>query len=58
MRTVPLWFSGAELAGFIWPNDNNANMIVHPVHRNAEPAMVAWAEAKLAGDDGEDGESR
>ncbi len=55
VRNVPLWFDGAELAGFLWPNDNNADMIVHPAHRNAEPAMVAWAEENLAGDDGEDG---
>jgi len=39
--TVPLWFADAELAGFIWPNDNNADMIMHPAHRDAEPAMVA-----------------
>ena len=55
VRTVPLWFAGGELAGFIWPNDNNADMIVHPAHRDIEPAMVAWAEANLAGDDAEDG---
>jgi hypothetical protein len=48
VRQTPLWFVDGELAGFIWPSDNDADLLVHPAHRGLEPAMPAWAEANLA----------
>ena len=48
IRAAPLWFVDGELAGFIWPSHNNADLLVHPAHREVEAAMLAWAEAHLA----------
>ncbi len=45
---IPLWFVDGELAGFIWPRHNNADLLVHPAHREVEAAMLAWTEAHLA----------
>jgi ribosomal protein S18 acetylase RimI-like enzyme len=45
---VPLWFVDGELAGFIWPRHNNADLLVHPAHREVEVIMLDWAEAQLA----------
>lgn len=54
VHNAPLWFVDGELAGFIWPNDNNADLLVHPAHRELETAMLVWAEANLAAADGDD----
>ncbi|HHY58124.1 MAG TPA: GNAT family N-acetyltransferase [Chloroflexi bacterium] len=48
---APLWFVDGALAGFIWPNDNNADLLVHPAHREIEAVMLAWVEAHLAAAD-------
>lgn len=50
---APLWFVDGALAGFIWPSDNNADLLVHPAHRKVEAAMLDWAEANLATTDGD-----
>jgi mycothiol synthase len=48
IHSVPLWFVEDALAGFIWPGGSNADMLVHPAHRQIEDAMLDWAEANLA----------
>lgn len=52
INSVPLWFVDGALAGFIWPGDNNADLLVHPAHREIEEAMLDWAEANLAAAEG------
>lgn len=47
VQKAPLWFVEDQLIGFIWPSDNNADLLVHPAHREVEAAMLAWAEAYL-----------
>ena len=51
--SAPLWFVDDVLAGFLWPNGNNADLLIHPAHRELEPVMLAWAEANLATADGD-----
>lgn len=48
VRHAPLWFVDGELAGFIWPDGANADLLVHPAHRVLEATMLTWAEAHLA----------
>lgn len=54
IHKASLWFVDGELAGFIWPSDNSADLLVHPAHRDIEAAMLNWAEAHLAAADGDD----
>src|SRR5207249_1147483 len=37
-----LWFDGDELIGFVWPGDDQVDMMVHPRHRAIEDEMLAW----------------
>jgi hypothetical protein len=53
IHKASLWFVDGELAGFIWPSDNSADLLVHPAHRDIEAAMLNWAEAHLAAADGD-----
>ncbi len=53
IRHAPLWFVDGELAGFIWPNHNNADLLVHPAHREVEGVMMVWAETHLAAAQGD-----
>lgn len=48
IRSAMLWFVEGELAGFIWPSDTNADLLVHPAHRAVEAAMLDYAETTLA----------
>jgi len=54
INKAPLWFVEGELAGFIWPSHHNADLLVHPAHREVEAAMLDWAEVHLAAADGDD----
>ncbi len=47
INNVPVWFVDGELTGFIWPRHNNADLLVHPAHREVEATLLAWAEAHL-----------
>ncbi len=47
MAGVPLWFAGAALIGFLWPGESSIDNMLHPQHRTAEAAMLAWAEEHL-----------
>ncbi|MFO7632671.1 MAG: hypothetical protein R6W76_09040, partial [Caldilinea sp.] len=51
VRSAPLWCVDGVLAGFIWPEGNNADLLSHPAHRQVEAEMLAWAEAHLAAPD-------
>ena len=53
IHNAPLWFVDDVLAGFLWPNGNNADLLVHPAHRKLVPVMLAWAETNLATADGD-----
>lgn len=55
MPTVPLWFAGETLVGFVWPGQAAVDLMLHPQHREAEPLMVAYAEEhfRKAGEEGE-----
>ena len=53
VRHAPLWFVDGTLAGFIWPSGSNADLLVHPAHRDVEAAMLDWAEANLATTEGD-----
>ena len=48
MPTVPLWFAGETLVGFLWPGKGSGDIMLHPQHRAAEPQMLAWAEEHLS----------
>jgi len=47
LPTVPLWFAGDTLVGFLWPGQGSADILLHPQHRDAEPFMLAYAEEHL-----------
>ena len=47
LPTIPLWFAGDTLAGFLWPRPGNGEIFLHPHHRAAEPQMLAYAEQHL-----------
>ena len=47
LPTVPLWFVGETLVGFLWPGEGSADAMLHPHHRAAEELMLAWAEQHL-----------
>ena len=47
LPTIPLWFAGDTLVGFIWPDRGSGEIILHPHHRAAEPTMLAYAEQQL-----------
>jgi GNAT superfamily N-acetyltransferase len=47
LRTVPLWFAGATLVGFLWPGPGSGDHLLHPDHRAAEPLLLAYAEQHL-----------
>lgn len=53
IHNAPLWFVDDVLAGFLWPSGNNADLLIHPAHRELVPVMLAWAEANLATADGD-----
>lgn len=53
VRSTPLWIVDGALAGFIWPSGNNADLLVHPTHREVEVVMLDWVEAQLAAADDE-----
>ena len=42
-----LWLDDpGELIGFVWPGDDQVDMMVHPRHRAIEEEMLAWAEQR------------
>jgi GNAT superfamily N-acetyltransferase len=47
LPTVPLWFEGDTLIGFLWPGAGSADIMLHPSHRAAEPRLLAFAEEHL-----------
>jgi predicted N-acetyltransferase YhbS len=47
LPTIPLWFSGETLIGFVWPAEGSGDIMLHPQHRTAEPLMLAYAEQHL-----------
>jgi mycothiol synthase len=47
LPTVPLWFAGETLVGFLWPGEGSADTMLHPHHRAAESLMLAWAQEHL-----------
>lgn len=47
LRTVPLWFAGDTLVGFLWLGTGSGDSLLHPQHRDAEPLMLAYAEEHL-----------
>ncbi|MFN8470206.1 MAG: hypothetical protein U0X20_31920, partial [Caldilineaceae bacterium] len=47
LPTIPLWFAGDTLAGFLWPDEGSGEIFLHPHHRAAEPSMLAYAEQHL-----------
>lgn len=47
IRLAELWFAGDDPIGIAWPADDWVDLIAHPHHRDAEAAMLAWAEARL-----------
>ena len=47
LPTIPLWFAGDTLVGFVWPREGNGEIVSHPHHRAAEPLMLAYAEQHL-----------
>ncbi len=51
LQRAPLWQEDGRLVAFIWPNRNNADLLVHPQHRGVEPAMLEWVESNLADGD-------
>jgi ribosomal protein S18 acetylase RimI-like enzyme len=51
IHNASLWFVDDVLAGFLWPSGNNADLLIHPAHRELVPVMLAWAEANLAATD-------
>jgi mycothiol synthase len=53
LPTVPLWFAGDTLVGFLWPAEGNGDIMLHPQHRAAEPLMLAYAEQHLSNPSGE-----
>jgi ribosomal protein S18 acetylase RimI-like enzyme len=48
IANASLWFVDDALAGFLWPSGNNADLLLHPAHRELAPVMLDWAEANLA----------
>ncbi|MBK8045886.1 MAG: hypothetical protein IPK16_01335 [Anaerolineales bacterium] len=54
LPTVPLWFAGAELIAYVWPAPGNADLLVHPAHRDVEPELLDWAVANLAAPEKDD----
>lgn len=47
LPTVPLWFAGDALVGFLWPGQGSGDHLLHPQHREAEPLLLAYAEEHL-----------
>jgi ribosomal protein S18 acetylase RimI-like enzyme len=47
LPTIPLWFSGETLIGFLWPEEGSGDTMLHPQHRAAEPLLLAYAEQHL-----------
>ncbi len=47
LPTIPLWFAGDTLVGFLWPGEGSGDVMLHPQHRAAEPIMLAYAEQHL-----------
>jgi len=48
MSAVRLWSnSDGDVVGFAWPTADDAEIIVHPHHRDIEDAMFAWAEDRV-----------
>lgn len=47
LPTIPLWFAGETLIGFLWPGQGYGDTLLHPQHRDAEPLMLAYAEEHL-----------
>lgn len=47
LPTVPLWFAGEKLVGFLWPGEGSGDIMLHPEHRAAEPLLLAYAEQRL-----------
>ena len=53
LRRAPLWWEEERLIAFIWPSGANADLLVHPQHRELEPELLEWVEANLAAADGD-----
>ena len=47
LPTVPLWFAGDTLVGFLWPAEGSGDIMLHPHQRVAEPMMLAYTEQHL-----------
>ena len=47
LPTIPLWFAGETLVGFVWPRIGSGEIFLHPHHRAAEPHLLAYAEQHL-----------
>jgi len=47
LPTIPLWFAGDALVGFLWPRPGSSEIFSHPHHGAAEPHMLAYAEQHL-----------
>jgi len=56
LPTVPLWFAGEMLVGFLFRGQATVETMLHPQHRAAEPLLLAYAEQHLrrAADDGQE----
>ncbi len=45
IRSVPLWCTAyGDVVGFVWPSEDQVDMLVHPAYAHLEPEMLTWAE--------------
>ena len=45
MSKLQLWFDEDDVAGFVWPEPGNAEILVDPANRELERTMIEWAMA-------------
>lgn len=57
INTARLWLdTQGNAIGFAWPNDDLAEVVVHPHHRDIEEEMIAWVEGERSQSEPANGE--